>query len=176
MINTLNQSTALPRLNKSKFLSILAVSALVLTVTFSRADSDGNQSDRGLAGTWISVEGGGSLIQSFMGDGRVIGSIPINILTGNGPGGEAELAAPEHGEWIRTSNREFATTTFSQLSHPSVGFTHLIKLTGNYRLDKTSDALTLTNPMISVYLPDGTLQFGPFPGAVTHFKRIIAGQ
>jgi hypothetical protein len=176
MTKILNGSTRLSRLTKSKFLSILAVTALMLTATFLRADSDGNESERGVAGTWISVEGGGALIQSFMSDGRLIGAIPVNILTGNGPGGEGELAAPGHGEWIRIGNREFATTSFSQLSHPIVGFTHLIKLTGNYKLDKTSDVLTLTNPMTSVYFPDGTLQFGPFPGAVTHFKRVIVGQ
>ena len=174
MTNVLNQSTGLPRLTKTKFLSILAVTALVLTATFLHADSHGNQSERGLAGTWISDDGANLL--SFMSDGRSIGSIPINILTGLGPNGEGELAAPAHGEWVRTGNHEFASTAFVQNSHPSVGFTHLIKLTGNYKLNKTSDELTLTHAMIGVYLPDGTLQFPPFPGAVIHFKRVIAGQ
>ena len=172
----LNQLTGLARQTKTKLLVILAITGVGIAATLSHADSGGNQSERGLAGTWISVEGGGSSIASFMSDGRLISSIPVNILTGNGPGGEAELAAPAHGEWIRIGNGEFATTQFSQLSHPSVGFTHLIKLTGNFTLDKTSDVLTGTNPMIGVYLPDGTLQFPPFPGVVTHYKRLIVGQ
>ena len=170
----LNLSTRLPRLTKSQFLSILAVTALMLTATFSRADSDGNQSERGVAGTWISDDRANLL--SFMSDGRLIGSIPINILTGLGPNGEGELAAPAHGEWVRTGNREFASTAFVQNSHPSVGFTHLIKLTGTWKLSKTSDELTLTAATITVFFPDGTLQFGPFPGAVIHFKRVVVGQ
>ena len=174
MTNMLNASAWLSRLTKPKFLSILAVTALVLTATFLHADSDGRQSERGVAGTWISDDGAN--LVSFISDGRLIGSIPINILTGLGPNGEGELAAPAHGEWVRTGNREFASTSFVQNSHPSVGFTHLIKLTGNYKLNKASDELTLTSPMIAVYLLDGTLQFPPFPGVVTHFKRVILGQ
>jgi len=159
---------------KTKFLLILAVTAIVISATFSHADSDRNQSERGVAGTWISDDGANLL--SFMSDGRLIGSIPINLLVGNGPNGEGELAAPAHGEWVRIGNREFASTAFSQLSHASVGFTHLIKLTANYKLNKGADELTLTDPMIAVYLLDGTLQFPPFPGAITHFKRVIVGQ
>ena len=170
-----NQSTRLPRLTKTKCLLILTITGMVIAATFLRADSDGSQSDRGVAGTWISDDGA-SLV-SFMSDGRSIGSIPINLLVGNGPNGEGELAAPAHGEWVRTGNREFASTAFSQLSHPSVGFTHLIKLTGNWKLNKAGDDLTATDPMIAVYLLDGTLQFPPFPGApITHYKRVVVGQ
>src|SRR5437660_1170849 len=104
MINILNQSTRRPRLTKTKVLSILALSALVLTATFSRADSDGNQSERGLAGTWISFES--ASIVSFTSDGRMTFTVPINLLTGNGPGGSSEVAAPAPGEWMRTGNGE----------------------------------------------------------------------
>lgn len=171
-------SATTPRPTKTRFLSLAGATALLLTGIFLHADSDGNQSERGLAGTWISTEGGGAQLTSFMSDGRAIGSVPINIATHNGPGGGNELAAPSHGEWIRTGNREFASTSFSILSSPdaAAGFTHLIKLTGNWRLNKTSDELTLESAMIGVYLPDGTLQFPAFPGAVTHFKRVIVGQ
>ena len=115
---------------------------------------------------------------SFTSDGRMIASIPINITTHNGPGGGNELASAQHGEWVRIGGHEVATTSFAMLSSPDSpsGLTHLIKLTGNYTLDKTTDVLTLNNPMIGVYLPDGTLQFPPFPGAVTHFKRVVVGQ
>ena len=90
------------------------------------------------------------------------------------PGGGNELAAPAHGEWIRIGHREFAVTSFSILSSPDspAGFTHLIKLNGTYKLNRISDELTLTAATISVFLPDGTLQFGPFPGSVLHFKRV----
>jgi len=174
MTNLSNLSTRLPRLTKTKSLSILALTALVLTAAFLRADSDGNQSERGVAGTWISDDGAN--LVSFISDGRFIGSIPINILTGLGPNGQGELAAPAHGEWARTGDRAFADTAFVQNSHPSVGFTHLIKLTGTWKVNKTSDELTLTAATITGFLPDGTQQFGPFPGAVIHFKRVVAGQ
>lgn len=176
MMTDLSQSIRLPRLTKTKCVSMFAVSALLLTAIFLRADSDGNQSERSLTGTWISDDGGN--LVSFMSDGRQIGTIPINIPTHNGPGGGNELAAPAQGEWVRTGNREFVSTAFSQLSSPDslIGFTHLVKLTANYTLNKAADEITLTNPMIAVYLLDGTLQFPPFPGAVTHFKRVVAGQ
>jgi len=172
----LSQSIRLPRLTKTKFLSLCAVSALLLAAMFVQADSNGNQSDRGLAGTWISDEDGGANLVSFMSDGRLISQIPINLLVGNGPNGEGELAAPAHGEWVRTGNREFASTAYSQLSHPSVGFTHLVKLTANFRLDKAADELAGVDSTITVYFPDGTKQFGPFPGGSVHYKRVIVGQ
>src|ERR1051325_2033812 len=99
MLTMLSQSIRLLRLTKTKFLTTFAVTALLLTAIFLRADSDGNQSERGLAGTWL-AQGGGANLQSFMSDGRQIGSIPINIPTHNGPGGGNELAAPAQGEWI----------------------------------------------------------------------------
>jgi len=160
----------------SKFVFVLAVAAFAGWSPSLRADSGEDQPEQSaLAGTWISVEAGEANIVSFMRDGRMLFSGAINILTGNGPGGSSELAAPAPGEWVRTTNRDFATTAFSILSSPLVGFTHLVKLTGTYTLNKTSDELTLSNPMVAVYLPDGTLQFPPFPGNVRHFKRVIAG-
>ena len=176
MTNLLNQSRWRPRLTKTKLLLMLAITAVVISATFLRADPGGNQSENGLAGTWISLEFGGVNIVSFMSDGRMTYTAPINIATGNGPGGIDELAAPAPGEWIRTGNREFTSTAFSVLSSPPVGSAHLVKLIGNYSLNKTSDELTLTSGTISVYLPDGTLQFPPFPGGTEHFKRVIAGQ
>jgi hypothetical protein len=178
MTNILNQATRLPRLTKTKFLSILAITGVVIAATFLRADSDGDQHQQnGLPGTWISLEFGGTSIVSFMSDGRSIFTGSINIATGNGPGGIDELAAPAPGEWIRTGNREFNSTAFSVLSSPPVGSAHLVKLTGTYTLNKTSDELTLTDAMVSVFFPDGTLQFGPFPGGgIVHYKRVIAGQ
>jgi hypothetical protein len=111
-----------------------------------------------------------------MSDGRSIFTGSINIPTGNGPGGIDELASPAPGEWIRTGNREFTSTAFSVLSSPPVGSAHLVKLTGTYKLNKTSDELTLTSALVAVFLPDGTPQFPPFPGSIVHFKRVVAGQ
>ena len=176
MINTLNQSAELPRLSKTKFLSLLAVTALVLTATLSHADSHGNQPGHNeLAGTWISTDLGSTVnLVSYMNDGRMLYTVPITLLTGNGPGGTSELGAPAPGEWIRTGNREFASTAYSLLSSPTVAFTHLVKLTSTLKLNETSDELTQTGT-VSIYFPDGTLQFS-FPGAETHFKRVVAGQ
>jgi hypothetical protein len=162
--------------SKQKLLSVMALSAIAITGTLLSSQANEEQNDRNdIAGTWVSIEFGGGNIVSFMSDGRSIGSIPINLNVGNGPNGEGELAGPAHGEWIRTGNHQFSLTSYNSLSHPSVGLTHLIKLTGHYTLDKATDLLTLTDPMIAVYLPDGNLQFPPVPGAVTHFKRVIVG-
>jgi hypothetical protein len=177
MTNMSNQATGRLRSINTKLLSILAAGAIMFCATSSRADSDADKSDQNsVAGTWISKEAGGSMLVTFLSDGRMILSTTINILTGNGPGGSSELASTSHGEWSRASNRTFVTTAYSILSSPIVGFTHLVKLNGTYTLNKTSDELTLVSPMVSVFFPDGTPQFPPFPGAVTHFRRVVAGE
>ena len=71
----LNQSTKLPRLTKTKVLSMLALVAIALTATFLRADSDRNEhEDNPLAGTWVGHAGStlAPALVSFMADGRVI--------------------------------------------------------------------------------------------------------
>jgi len=112
-------------------------------------------------------------LASFMSDGRMIYSIPLTIIPGNGPG-SAELAGPGHGEWIQTGNHEFAYTAFSLVSSRTVAFTLLVKLTNTLKLNDTSDKLTQTGT-VSVFLPDGTLQES-FPGGTQVFKRVVAGQ
>jgi hypothetical protein len=175
MTNMLNQLTGLARLTKTKFLVILAITGVGIAATFLHADSGGTQPEHNtLAGTWKSEEFGGSNLASFMSDGRMTYTIPLTILTGNGPGGSSELAAPAPGEWARTGNREFVFTAYSVLSSPTVAFTHLVKLTSTLRLNDTSDEFTQSGT-VSVYFQDGTLQ-GSFPGEETHFRRVIAGQ
>ena len=172
----LSRSTGRTSLARTKCLSILAITGVVIAATFLHADSDEQSNHNTLAGTWMSLEFGGTSIVSFMSDGRSIFTGAINIATGNGPGGMDELASPAPGEWMRTGNREFSSTSFSVLSSPPVNSAHLVKLNNTWKLNKTSDELTGTSAMISVFLPDGTLQFGPFPGSIVHFKRVIAGQ
>src|SRR3954468_14222784 len=112
--------------SKQKIVSILTLTVAVITATLLHAQPSDEHEQNGLPGTWISVESGGAQLASFMSDSRMIGSIPINIATHNGPGGGNELAAPNQGEWIRTGNREFASTAFSILSSPdpAAGITH----------------------------------------------------
>jgi hypothetical protein len=179
MINTLNQSIGLPRLTRTKFLSIIAASALVLTATFLRADSGRNESEHNntLAGTWVSTDPGVGIVVSFLSDGRMNYTIPLTLLSGNGPGGSSELAAPALGEWRRTGGHEFVSTAYSPLSSPTVSFTHLVKLNNTFTLNDTTDELTQpAGGIISVYFPDGTLQFSFPGGGVVHYKRIVAGQ
>ena len=167
MTNILNQSTGLPRLNKTKLLLILAITGVVIAATFSRADSDRNQPEHNtLAGTWICIDPGIAIVNSYMSDGRVIDSGAVNI----GP----EFASPAQGEWTRTGHHDFAATLFAVLSSPTAA--HFVKFTNTLKLNENSDELTLTAATISVFNPDGTLQFGPFPGSVLHFKRVVVGQ
>jgi hypothetical protein len=174
MINTLNQSIALPRLIKTQFLSILAISALVLTATFSRADSEGNQSDRnGLAGTWLSNAEPAvpPSLFSFMSDGRVIFSRTITVPTPFG----FELVGTGHGEWIWTGNHEFASTMFLLRSGPTVDFTGLVKVTSTFKLNRNSDQLTQIGT-VYIFDADGNLLFSfPVPGSGI-FRRVTVGQ
>src|SRR5437867_1419456 len=82
MTNMLNQLTKLPRLTKTKFLSILAVTALLLTTPCLRAQSGVNQpAQNHLAGTWM-VNGAPGValgLISFLSDGRVIWTEPVTI-------------------------------------------------------------------------------------------------
>ena len=170
----LNQSTRLPRLTKTKLLLILAVAGVVITAAFFRADAGANQPVHNtVAGTWINFESGRANLASFMSDGRMIYSIPLTILTGNGPG-TSELAGPAHGEWIQTGTHEFAYTAFALNSTLIVAFTRYVKVNATLKLNDTWGELTQTWT-ISVFFPDGTLDVS-FQGPTRVFKRIVAGQ
>src|SRR5439155_9999493 len=138
MTNMLNQSTGLPRLTKTKFLLIGAITGVLIAATFLRADSDGNQPEHNqLAGTWVGNAGStlAPALVSFITDGRVIFSRPVTVPTGPGI---FELASAGHGEWIRTGHDEFASTVLVIRSGPSVEFNGWVKAVLTIKLDRTS--------------------------------------
>src|SRR3989442_13523309 len=99
MTNMLNQSTRPPRLTKTTFLSILAITGVVITAAFFRADAGATQPvHTTVAGTWSSIETGGADLVSFMSDGRMIYSIPALIHGGDEPR-EFSLSGPAPREW-----------------------------------------------------------------------------
>jgi hypothetical protein len=172
----LNQFTRLPRLTKTKFLSILAVTALLLTTPCLRAQAGGNQPEQNhLAGTWMSrLETGiAPNLISFMSDGRVISTRPITIGPVPGPA-VALIVGTGHGEWIRTGNHEFASTSFFLISDLTTEFLYLVKVTETIKLNDTSDEFTQTGT-VSVRDTNGNELFS-FPNPVTGGKRIVAGQ
>ena len=170
----LNQSTSPPRLTKTTFLSILAITGVVITAAFFRADAGANQPvNTTVAGTWSSIETGGADLLSFMSDGRMIYSIPALIHGGNAPK-DVLLSGLAHGEWIQTGTHEFAYTAFALNSTLSVAFTRYVKVNATLDLNDTSGELTQTWT-ISVFFPDGTLDVS-FQGPTRVFKRIVAGQ
>ena len=174
MTNMLNQSTRRPRLTKTTFLSILAITGVVITAAFFRADAGANQPvHTTVAGTWSSIETGGADLVSFMSDGRMIYTIPIIINQGPSPI-TVFLATPAYGEWIQTGTHEFVYTAFALNSSLTVAFTRFVKLNATLKLNDTSGELTQT-ATISVFFPDGTLD-GSFQAATQVFKRIVAGQ
>src|SRR5437870_2090955 len=128
MTDMLNQSTGQPRLTKTTFLSVLAITGAVITAAFFRADAGANQPvHTTLAGTWSSIETGGADLVSFMSDGRMIYSIPALIEGGNAPI-DVVLGGHAHGEWIQTGTHEFAFTAFALDSTLTVPFAHFVKL------------------------------------------------
>jgi len=175
IMNTLNQSTGLARLTKTRFLSILTVTALVLTATLLRADSGRNEPEaRQLAGTWVGNAGStlAPALASFMADGRAILSRPTTVPTGPGI---FELASTGHGEWKRTGNNEFVCTVVVLRSGASVEFTGLVKQVLTIKLDRASDQLAVTGT-VYIYDAAGNLLVAlPQPG-VGSFKRIVAGE
>ena len=175
MMNTLNQSTRLARLTKTRFLSILTVTALVLTATFLRADSDENRPEHNqLAGTWMGHAGStlAPALLSFIADGRVIFSRPVTVQTGPS---RFELVSAAQGEWKRTGDHEFVCTVVTFRSGASVEFTGMVKLVLAINLDRTSDQLAVTGTAY-IYDADGNLLGAlPQPGVGT-FKRIVAGE
>ena len=176
MTNILNQSTGLPRLNKTKLLVILAITGVVIAATFSRADSDRNQSENnGLPGTWM-VNGAPGValgLISFLSDGRVIWTEPVTLGPEPGPG-LALLRGTGHGEWVRTGNHEFASTSFFLISDLTTEFLNLVKVTETIKLNHASDEFTQTGT-VSVRDTNGNELFS-FPNPVTGGKRIVAGQ
>jgi hypothetical protein len=175
MMNTLNQSTGLARLTKTRFLSMLTVTALVLTASLLRADSGRNEPETNqLAGTWVGNAGStlAPALVSFMADGRVIFSRPVTVQTGPG---RFELVSAAQGEWKRTGDHEFVCTVVTIRSGASVEFTGLVKLVLTIKLDRATDQLAVTG---TVYIYDAAgnlLGSLPQPG-VGSFKRIIAGE
>ena len=170
----LNQSTKRPRLTKTTLLSILAITGVVITAAFFRADAGANQPvHTTVAGTWTSIATGGADLVSFMSDGRMIYTIPIIINQGPAPIG-GFLATPAYGEWVQTGTHEFVYTAFALNSSLTVAFTRFVKLNATLKLNDTTGELTQT-ATISVFFPDGTLDVS-FQGATQVFKRIVAGQ
>ena len=174
MTDKLNQPTRLPRLTKTQFLSILAVTGVVITAAFFRADAGATQPvHTTVAGTWSSIETGRRDLVSFMSDGRMIYSIPVLINTVQSPFANV-LVTPAHGEWIQTGAHEFAYTAFAFHSTLTEAFVHYVKVNATLELNDTTGELTQTWT-ISVFFPDGTLD-GSFQGPTRVFKRIVAGQ
>ena len=173
-MNTLNQSTDLPRLSQTKFLSILAVSALVLTATFSRADSDRNQSENNsLVGTWLKDNEPGintPALTTFTSDGTLIST--RCVILGNG----FQLISTGHGQWVRTGHDEFTATTIYLRSGPAVEFTGLVKRIETITLNRASDQLTSTW-LLYIYDENNNLLFPAVPDPTPHAcNRVIAGQ
>src|SRR5438046_8323959 len=106
MTNMLNQSTGRPRLTKTTFLSILAITGVVITAAFFRADAGATQPVHAtVAGTWTSIATGGADLVSFMSDGRMIYSIAIIINQGPSPI-TVFLATSARAETQQTGTRE----------------------------------------------------------------------
>ena len=175
MTKMLDQSTVLPRLTKTKVLSIVAVAALVLTATFLRADSNRNEhEDNQLAGTWVGHAGStlAPALLSFMAEGRVIYSRPVTVQTGPST---FELVSAAQGEWKRTGDHEFVCTVVTFRSSASVEFNGMVKLVLAIKLDRHSDQLAVTGTAF-IYDAAGNLLVAlPQPG-VGSFTRIVAGE
>ena len=174
-MNTLNQSTGQARLTKTRFLSILTVTALVLTPTLLRADSGRNEPEANqLAGTWVGHTGStlAPALVSFMADGRVIFSRPVTVQTGPS---RFELVSAAQGEWKRTGEHEFVCTVVTIRSGATVEFTGLVKLILAINLDRTTDELAVTGTAYIYDAAGNLLGSLPQPG-VGSFKRIIAGE
>jgi hypothetical protein len=171
----LNQLTGLQRLTTAKFLSLLTITALVLTATFLHADSGANQPDQNTpAGTWLSNAEPGvpPSLFSFMSDGRL--NFSRTIITPTGPT-SFELVGTGHGEWIRTGNHEFTSTMFLLRSGPTVDFTGLVKVISTFKLDRNSDQLTSAGTVYIYDVNNNLLLSFPSPGSGT-YNRVTAGQ
>jgi hypothetical protein len=176
MTNMLNQLAGLPRLAKTKFLLVLAVTAVVIAATFVHADSGGNKPEgNSLAGTWLKDNEPGvqtPLLTTYLSDGSLIASRCVIVPTG--PASVA-LVSTGHGEWIRTGHNEFAATTFFISSGPTVEFTGLVKRTETIKLNRAADQF-LSTATVYIYDAANNLLFSfPDPSSgVT--KRVIVGQ
>ena len=174
MTNMLNQSTRPARLTKTTFLSILAITGVVITAAFFRADAGATQPvQTTVAGTWTSIGSGRADLASFMSDGRMILSIPVVFNRGPAPI-DGFFATSVHGEWVQTGAHEFVYTAFALNSSLTVDFARFVKVNGTFKLNDTTGELTQTGT-VSVFFPDGTLEVS-FQGRPVVFKRIVAGQ
>ena len=174
MMNRFNQSNRRPRLVKTRFLFLLAVTAVVLIAPLSQADSGGNQNS--LVGTWLKANEPGvlaPLLQTFSSDGGLITTRPIIVATGPT---SAELVSTGHGA-DRTGHNKFTATTILLRSaiDPAVEFTGLVKLVQTMTLNKTGDQLTSSSTLY-IYDADNNLLFPPGPAYTSVLTRVNAGQ
>ena len=172
----LSQLTTLPRLTKTKFLAILAITGVVLAATFLHAASGGNQPQQNnLAGTWLAENEPGvntPLLTTYISDGSLISSRCVIVPTGPT---SVELISAGQGEWIRTGHREFASTRLFIRSGPTVEFTGLVKLTETIKLNDASDQIT-TSGTLSIYDADNNLLFEFTGGPSRIARRVTVGQ
>ena len=171
----LNQLTGLARLTKTKFLLFLAITGIGIAATLSHADSDRNQSERGLVGTWLKANGEGGvtpLLTTYLSDGSLTSSRCITVPTGPT---SVELISTGHGQWIRTGHHEFASTRYFLRSGPTVEFTGLVKLTEIIKLNHASDQIVSTGTLY-IYDADNNLLFPAGPGPSTVARRVTVGQ
>jgi hypothetical protein len=176
MTNILNQLTRLPRLTRTKFLVILAITGVAIAATLSHADSGGQQPEQNnLAGTWLAERGSGvtsPLLTTYASDGSLVSSRCVTVPTGPT---SVELISAGHGQWVRTGHHEFASTRFFIRSGPTVEFTGLVKLTETIKLNETSDQIT-TIGTLSIYDADNNLLFPPAAGPSLVANRVRVGQ
>jgi hypothetical protein len=164
---------------KSKFPLLVAVAGLVVTPTFLRADSDGNQSEHNtLVGTWLKANQPGvstPLLETFASDGTLVTTRTIIVPTGPT---SAELVSTGHGAWTRSGHRQFtATTVFLRSgisSGPSVEFTGFVKFIQTITLNEAGDQLTSSSTTY-IYDADNNLLFTLGPVS-TVMARVVAGQ
>jgi hypothetical protein len=159
--------------SKQKLLSILALSATIVTATLLHAQPNGNEPDQNqLAGTWLgaATPGVAPVLVTYTSEGRTILTRPITVLTGPT---SYDTVSTGHGEWVRTANHEFAATTYLLSSNSSTEFSVLIKLTHTIKLNSAGNEITMTGT-VAGFDPAGNPLFS-FPVNQT-FKRVVAGQ
>jgi hypothetical protein len=106
---------------KQKLVSILTLTAMLVTATLFHAQAGEDQSESNqLAGTWLGAASPGvnPVLVSFLSEGRVILTRPITIKIGPTT---FDTVSTGHGERVRRGKHEHASTVYLLSSNSSTG-------------------------------------------------------
>ncbi len=147
---------------------IMAILALCVIVSGSKAQAEENSSARRVEGSWI-IDASPSAtvsLMTFTQEGAAVASRPPVVLTGAG----AEFVSTGHGTWTQSADKEIASTVLYLRSSLTAEFTGITRVVTALRpMDKPNELRGTAT--VEVFLANGNLLVSfPIPIKMTRIR------